>query len=138
VPESPHPYDGIADDLFSWMEEEVGYYVEAIRGGYRNPFTAEVSEKEKRDYYTRMMFKTKPDGTVEYDQPNPEGRDTILKKQGTQAYAEILSMVTPKQGLRAPVDPIQETLDANLPRMPEDEDEEAPEEMMTPMPQSPR
>jgi hypothetical protein len=122
MPEQQHPFDGIADDLFDWMNGEVDYHVEAMRGGYRDPFSAATSERDKLDYFRRQMYKTKPDGTVQFDQPNPEGRDKILKQYGTQTYAEIMETVKPKQGLRPPPEPEPTTdpMQMPMPTMPED------------------
>lgn len=119
--ERDHPYDGIADSLFEWMQGEVEYYVEALRGGYRSPFTAPVSEKEKMDYYRRQMFQTDPDGTIHYDRPNAGGRDSLLKQFGPRTYASIWEAVRPKQGLRPPVEEQPDMLEETMPPMPEDE-----------------
>lgn len=116
-----HPFDGIADDLFEWMNGEVEYHVEAMRGGHRTPFSAATSEKDKLEYYRSQMYKVDPDGTVRYDQPNPEGRDMLLKTYGTQKYAEIMSIVTPKNGMRAiPAPEEPDPQDYAMPPMPED------------------
>lgn len=121
MPESEHPLDGIADDLFDWMNQEVAYHVEAMRGGYRSPFSADVSEKDKLDYYRRQMYQTLPTGEVQYDKPNAAGRDKLLKSVGTQAYAEIYDTVKPKAGAR-PIPDTSESdpLKVNVPPMPED------------------
>lgn len=119
MPEREHPLDGIADDLFDWMNQEVDYHVEAMRGGYRSPFSAELSEKDKLDYFRRQMYKTQPDGTVLYDQPNPEGRDKLLKQVGVQSYAEIIEATRPKTGRR--LEPVVPP-DILGPPMPEDEE----------------
>lgn len=121
--ESEHPYDGIADDLFSWQEEMVSWATEAIKAGHRSPFSAPVSERDKLEYYRRQMFKVDPDGTVHYDQPNPGGRDQLLKQVGTSAYAQIWDAVRPKQGLRRASDVPEEAMVALAPPMPEDEEE---------------
>lgn len=120
--EKDHPWDGVADDLFAWMQGEVNYYVEALRGGYRTPFSAPVSEKDKLDYYRRQMYQVAPDGTVQYDTPNAEGRDRILKQYGTATYAQIMDAVRPKPGLRPSSEPTVDALEAGMPSMPEDEE----------------
>jgi hypothetical protein len=123
MPAKEHPYDAIASDLFDWMQGEVDYHVQAMQGGYRAPFSAETSEADKLEYYRRQVYKTKPNGDIEYESPNPEGRDKILKQYGTQAYAEIMNAVKPKQGIRpAPeMEPQADPLAAAMPPMPEDE-----------------
>jgi hypothetical protein len=100
----------------------VDYHVQAIKGGYRAPFSAETSEAERLEYFRRQMYKTNPDGTFAFDQINPEGRDKVLKDYGTQKYAEIMSEVKPKQGIRpAPeMEPEADPLAAAIPQMPED------------------
>jgi hypothetical protein len=123
MPEQEHPFDGIAQDLQDWMTGEVNYYVEAMRGGYRSPFSADVSEKDKLDYYRRQMYVVKPDGAVQYDQPNAAGRDKLLKSVGVQAYAEIYDAVKPKAGLRSLPDTAQgDPFAANIPTMPEEKE----------------
>lgn len=117
-PQPEHPFDGIADDLFDWMQGEVDYHVAALRGGYRAPFSAQVTEKDKLDYYRRQMFQTTPDGTIQYDKPNAQGRDQLLKTVGTQTYAEIWQTVKPKQG-RNPM--LELTGEANPPDEEEDQ-----------------
>jgi len=118
-----HPYDGIVADLSAWMDEEVEATVDAMRGGYRNPFTADVTEQQKHAYYTRQVFTANPDGSIDYDKPNTQGRDTLLKTLGTQQYAQVLSTVMPKKGRR----PLWESAEDELavpegqPPMPEDD-----------------
>lgn len=128
--EQKHPYDGVAQDLLDWMTTETDYYVEAMRGGYRAPFAAEVTEKQKHDYYSRKMFKAKPDGSIQYDQPNPEGRDELLKQLGTTGYAQVYDTVRPKQGRRPTIqDHVEATITGQpaLPQNPEPSSPEPPE-----------
>jgi hypothetical protein len=102
--ESEHPYDGIAADLMDWMEGEVDYYVEALRGGHRSPFSAGVTRSEQKQFFVEKVYQVLPDGTVQYDKPNAQGRDSLIKRYGTQKYAEILEIVKPKAGLRPVVE----------------------------------
>lgn len=115
-----HPLDGLADDLYEWMNGEVGYYVEAMRGGYRSPFSAPVNAQEKKDYWARQMFQAEPNGTIQYDKPNQQGRDQVLRQYGVQTYADILNTVKPKQGFRPPVEPTEDLVEATIPPMPEE------------------
>jgi hypothetical protein len=98
---------------FDWMQGEVSYYVEALRGGYRTPFSAPVTETDKLDYWRRQMFMSKPDGTIEYDKPNAEGRDKLLKGHGIQTYAEVYDAVKPKKGLRPPMPTAEEVFEGS-------------------------
>lgn len=102
-----NPLDGIADELFGWMDSEVSYYADALRGGPngRAPFSAEVSESQKHDYFTRQMFMTGPDGRVDYSQPNSQGRTKLMQEMGPQKYGEVYSQVAPKQGRRPTLQP---------------------------------
>lgn len=113
-----HPFDGIADDLYDWMTGEVDYFVDAIKGGHRAPFAAPTKEAEKRVYYTRQVFNSNPDGSPNYDSPNTQGRDMLLKRLGTQGYAEVIREVMPKAGTPAPVEDEADPL--NGPAVPTD------------------
>lgn len=121
--DNEHPFDSVADDLLAWMNEEVDYHVETLRGGYRAPFSAQVSEKDKHDYYARQMFQAGPNGVVDYAKPNPEGRDKLLKSLGVTGYTQVMQAVMPPKSAKpaapepeAPADP----LEATMPPMPED------------------
>lgn len=117
-----HPLDDIADALFSWMNDEVGYYVDAFKGGYRAPGSAPVTEEQKRDYYRRQMFTANPDGSIDFSKPNGPGRDTLMKSLGVQGYANVFNEVKPKGGLRPPVEPNADPLapQPEMPPMPEE------------------
>jgi hypothetical protein len=121
--ESEHPYDAIAQDLFSWQEDMVSWTTEAMRGGHRAPFSAATSEKEKQDYYRRQMFQQNPDGSINYEQPNPGGRDRMMKTLGVQGYAQVMNSIKPKAGLRPVSESEPSTLEASTPMMPEDQAE---------------
>jgi hypothetical protein len=99
-----HPWDLAAADLTYWLENEPSYYVDALRAGYRTPFSADVTEQQKLDYYRRQIFMQNPDGTPNYSQPNTSGRDMLMKRVGVEGYTQIMSAVMPRQGLQ-PVEP---------------------------------
>lgn len=100
MPEQQHPWDGLAEQLYDWMDEQSTWAADAIRGGYRAPFGADASERDKLDYYRRQMFVPKPDGTVDYQQPNAEGRKKLLQQLGTSGYAQVYEAVRPQVGKR--------------------------------------
>src|SRR6266498_3890160 len=100
MPDSPHPFDGVVQDILDWIEEETPYYVDALKMGHRAPFAASTSEEEKRGYYRRQVFQTDPNGTVHYDHPNQQGRDMLLKRLGIPGYTQVLHSVMPKQNMR--------------------------------------
>lgn len=84
--ESPHLLDQVAGELVSWLQIEPSYFADAIRGGGRAPFAANVTEAEKRDYYQRRLFN--PDGS-----PNQQGRDEELARVGPEEYAAMFRQV---------------------------------------------
>src|SRR5678809_1794954 len=101
MPVSTHPWDLVAEDLKNWLETEPEYYIEQLKGGYRSPFSAGVSEQEKLDYYRRQVFMQHPDGTPDYTKPNHAGRDMLLKRVGSNGYTQSNGAVMPKRtGLR--------------------------------------
>lgn len=129
MPKLPeHPYDGISDELFSWMNEEVDYHVGALQGDHRAPFSADVTQKELKDYWSRQMFEERPDGSVDYTKVNAQGRDAAMKALGPQKYAETYTQVAPKQqrGRRGLPDPFSpaETAPPNEIGYPMPEDQE--------------
>jgi hypothetical protein len=103
--EKLHPWDLAAADLVHWLETEPDYYVEALKGGYRAPFSAAVSEAQKLDYYRRQAFMQNQDGTPDYGRPNQQGRDMLLQRLGTAGYSQVMSAVMPKKGLAPVEDP---------------------------------
>lgn len=122
--EAEHPYDTIAADLESWMGEEVTYHVEAMRGGYRTPFTAPLTERQKHAEFQRMMYEHLPDGTIQYDKPNQAGRDQVMQTYGVEGYAQVMDAVRPKPGRRDAVaaEPEPDVIE------PEEPDDEEPED----------
>ena len=106
----PNALDGIAEELWGWMDSEVQYYANALKGGPngRAPFAADANEVQKRDYFTRAMFTQNPDGTIDYSKPNAEGRSMVMQTYGPQQYAQIFETVRPKQGKRPVMEAEQE------------------------------
>jgi hypothetical protein len=121
----------VADDLFAWMNDEVEYHVDAMRGGSRSPFSAEVSSRDQQNFFERRWFTENPDGSVDYTKSNSQGRDWVLKTYGVKAYADVateMKRLERKRG-RRPVpeaDPFQDAMRALT--EPESEEPEQPEE----------
>jgi hypothetical protein len=91
--------DGVAEELLGWLQTESTYYADAMRGrSQRSPFAADASESDKLDYYRRQMYKTNPDGSVQYHLPNYEGRQNLMTRLGVRGYAQVYEAVRPKQG----------------------------------------
>jgi hypothetical protein len=100
-----HAWDGVATDLVDWLETESKWYANAMRGGSsRSPFAAQTSEAEKLDYYRRQMYMSAPDGTIQYHQPNQEGRDNLMTRLGVDGYTQVYNATKPQAGRRAPVE----------------------------------
>src|SRR5688500_6251129 len=119
-----HPYDEVADEILDWLQTEPDYFIEALRGGKQTPFSADVSEAQKMDYYRRQVFQMNPDGSVDYSKPNGDGRDLLIKRVGIKGYTEIMSQIMPNSrqgGMRQLPLPSPEE-DEDL----EDEDEVGP------------
>lgn len=126
MPQTPHPLDGVADEIQQWITEEAGYYATALKEGHRSPFSAPASEKEKQQYFARQLFTEKPDGTIDFGTPNKQGRDQLTQLYGVQGLAEIHKGVMDqfKPGQKNVV----ETADVLAgPRLPSDTIDEAPE-----------
>ena len=98
-----HPFDSVADQTLEWIQETTDYAVEALRGGYRTPFSANITEAQKLDYYRRRLFTQNPDGSIDFSKPNHGERDKLLKKLGTKTYAEIMTTVLPQNGQSRPL-----------------------------------
>ena len=101
---SENVMEGVADELLGWLQTESTYYADAMRGrSQRSPFGAEASESEKLEYYQRQMYQMNPDGSIQYDKPNTQGRQDILARLGVSGYAEVYNAVKPKAGRRQAV-----------------------------------
>ena len=100
-------YDSVAGDLLDWLQSESKWYADQMRSGSgKSPFAAETSEKEKLDYYRRQMYQVKPDGTVQYDKPNAQGRQALMQRVGIDGYTQIYNTVKPPgPGRREITDP---------------------------------
>ena len=85
-----------------------------MRGGHTAPFGADITEREKRDYYARQMFQVAPNGDIQYDKPNAQGRDTLMKQLGVSGYSKVWEEIRPKQGRRP-------TPESNEPDLDQDE-----------------
>jgi len=94
-----HPFDNVASELVDWIQRETPYYVEAMRAGNDTPFSAPVSEEQKREYYTRQMFMQNPDGSIDYSKPNSKGRDQLIRLVGIEGYAQIAKAVMPPRSV---------------------------------------
>jgi len=93
-----HPFDDIADEVLRSIEEDTDFYVEELRGDSRSPFSADVTEAEKMDYYRRQAFGENPDGTIDFTKVNAQGRQNLINRLGTRGYAEVMTTIKPPKG----------------------------------------
>ena len=114
MPQAEHPLDSVAEDVISWVRDESQWYVDAIRGDYRSPFSAPASEQEKLDYYTRHMFQKDAAGNPDFTKPDNQWRDAFIKEFGLDNYSTVatavMAHVNQKQspGLQNAPEPLQE------------------------------
>lgn len=92
--------ESVAGELLGWLQSESKWYADAIRNGGRAPFSAPASEAEKLEYYRRQMFEVAPDGTIQYDKPNKQGRSEVLARLGVDGYTRVYDAVKPPRGMR--------------------------------------
>lgn len=106
MPGRENAMDGVAEELLGWLQTESSWYANAMRGrSGRSPFAADASEAEKLDYYRRQMFASTPDGQIQYDTPNVQGRENLMARLGVSGYAQVYNEVRPKQGRRSMPEP---------------------------------
>lgn len=77
--------DQIADDLALWIDQESTKIALAFAPG-RAPFSAEVSEEQKLEFYRNRLFN--PDGT-----PNTQGRTYELARLGSTGFTQVYKAV---------------------------------------------
>lgn len=93
-----HPFDSVAAEIARWVNDEASWYSTALTQGYQTPFSANVTESDKLAYYRRQMYKTGPDGEIDYNTPNTEGRNALFKRVTADQYVEIARAVAPGRG----------------------------------------
>jgi hypothetical protein len=90
--------DDIADDLGNWINETANSVALAFAPG-RAPFSANVSEDQKLEYYKTRLFN--PDGS-----PNAVGREAEFKRLGGQGFSQVYKAITARYPeLRVPAPP---------------------------------
>jgi hypothetical protein len=67
-----------------------------------------------------MVYMVAPDGTIQYDKPNEEGRATLINTLGPGGYAQIYDAVRPKQGRRPAMAPEEEPDMSDAPEVQDD------------------
>ena len=82
---SSSPLDEIANDLALWIEQ-MSSEVALAFAPTNAPFSANVSEDQKLQYYRDQFFH--PDGT-----PNPEGRAAQLQRLGVEGFGLVYKAI---------------------------------------------
>lgn len=79
-------FDAVADTVSEWIEHMSTTLAESVVGGHRAPFSAPLTEPQKRAYYEAQLFA--PDGG-----PNRTGRQALLKRLGLREYVRVFQTV---------------------------------------------
>ena len=85
MPGSPNPLDEIANDLALWIDQTSSEIALAF-APTRAPFSANISETQKLEYYRSRLFN--PDGT-----PNVQGRTQELQRLGVEGFGIVYKAV---------------------------------------------
>src|SRR5215471_9319938 len=104
MPGPPNFLDGIADDLAKWIDQTADQVALAFAPG-RAPFSANISEEQKLEYYRSRLFN--PDGS-----PNTQGREAEFQRLGPQGFAQVYKAILNRYPeLRVPTPPPLEVPD---------------------------
>src|SRR5215471_6343161 len=110
MPGTPNMLDEVATDLALWIDETATTIALAF-APTRAPFSADVTEEQKLEYYRQKLFN--PDGS-----PNAQGRQTELARMGSESFAQVFKAVIKRwPELRIPT-PEPLAVPAEWPRLP--------------------
>jgi hypothetical protein len=91
--------DEVAVDLSLWIDDTATQIALAMAPRGQQPFAAQMSDKQKLEYYTSRLFN--PDGT-----PNMQGRAQELQRLGPEGFANVYkAVVAAHPNLRPPQQP---------------------------------
>lgn len=93
-----HWWDEIKYEVFQDFEDDVAWVKEALVEGTRAPFSANVSEDQKLEYFRSKLFL--PNGAK-----NDSGRTELLRMFGARGLANIMAEVFDKQARPMIVEP---------------------------------
>jgi len=85
MPGTANPLDEIASDLAIWIDQTSSEIALAF-APTRAPFSANVTEEQKLQYYRTQFFH--PDGT-----PNVEGRNAQLQRLGVEGFGLVYKAI---------------------------------------------
>jgi len=77
--------DEVADDLAGWIDKTANEVALAFAPG-RAPFSANITEEQKLEFYKAQIFNT--DGS-----PNVPGRQALLARLGADGFARVYKAV---------------------------------------------
>jgi len=78
--------DEVANDLAAWIDQTADAIAVAFTPQGIAPFSAQLSEKDKLEYYRSQLFN--PDGS-----PNTQGRSQQLQRLGPEGFAQVYKAV---------------------------------------------
>src|SRR5436189_932740 len=78
--------DRVASDLALWIDETATRIALAMAPQGTAPFSAQISETQKLEYYRNALFNA--DGT-----PNVQGRAQELQRLGAQGFTQVYKAV---------------------------------------------
>jgi len=85
MPGTSNPLDDIATDLALWIDQ-ISTEVALAFAPNRAPFSVDLSEEQKLQYYRDKMFN--PDGT-----PNVQGREQEFQRLGVTGFSMVYKTV---------------------------------------------
>jgi hypothetical protein len=101
----------VANDLAYWIDDTASKVALAFAPG-RAPFSAQLTEEQKLEYYKRQLFN--PDGT-----PNIAGRAKEIARLGAEQFGAVLkAVVTANPELKPAPAAAPDSIDALAPAPP--------------------
>jgi hypothetical protein len=104
--------DEVANDLALWIDDTATAVAVAFTPQGVAPFSAQLTEKEKVEYYARQLFN--PDGS-----PNADGRSAQLRRLGPEGFAQVYKAVVSVRPELRPRGPVQSAPPPGGPLAPE-------------------
>lgn len=93
--------DDVSNDLALWIDDVSSKVALAFAPG-RAPFSADLTENQKLDYYARALFN--PDGS-----PNQQGRQREVARLGVEQFGQVYkAVVAAHPEWKPPVEPMME------------------------------
>lgn len=101
TPQRSTMLDDVANDLAFWIDDTANKVALAFAPG-RAPFSAQLTEAQKLEFYTRQLFN--PDGS-----PNTAGRSQQIARLGAEGFGQVYqAVVAAHPELKPPSDPTME------------------------------